>query len=210
MSPLAAEHFTRALRGDACAIVGPGDKRMMLPVGAWLGDADEHDQKFLDHCQGPTLDVGCGPGRMTAALAEAGHVALGIDVVPEAVTATLRRGGLALHRDLHGPLPGEGRWTTALLVDGNIGIGGDPARLLRRLRTLLAPGGRAVVEVAAPGTPTEEVALQLECDGRHSDPFPWAFVGADAIDEFAAEADLDSTGVHAHGARWCAVLEVPA
>lgn len=210
MSPLAAENFARALRGDSCAVIGPGEQRMVLPVGEWLRDADEHDQAFLEHCTGPTIDVGCGPGRMTAALAESGQVALGVDVVSQAVATTLRRGGTALHRDLHGDLPGEGRWGTALLVDGNIGIGGDPVALLRRMHTLLAPGGRAVVEVGEPGSRTEVVALQLECDGRHSESFPWAFVGADAIVEVATEADLDPVTVHAHGPRWCAVLEVPA
>jgi hypothetical protein len=52
-----------------------------------------------------------------------------------------------------GPLPGTGRWRHILLADGNIGIGGDPARLLRRCRHLLAPDGRVHIEAAAPGTP---------------------------------------------------------
>ena len=54
-------------------------------------------------------------------------------------------------RDVFGPLPGEGRWDTALLADGNIGIGGDPVALLARVRELLAPEGRVVVDLAAPG-----------------------------------------------------------
>ena len=37
------------------------------------------------------------------------------------------RGATVLQRDIFGPLPGEGRWGTALLFDGNVGIGGDPA-----------------------------------------------------------------------------------
>ncbi|QYJ05291.1 class I SAM-dependent methyltransferase [Nocardioides panacisoli] len=210
MSPVAAENFARALQGESVAVIGPGDERMVLPMGEWLRDADEQDREFLAHCVGPTIDVGCGPGRMTAALAEAGHVTLGVDAVSEAVATTLRRGGVALHRDLHDTLPGEGRWGTALLVDGNIGIGGDPVGLLRRMRTLLAPGGRVVVEVEAPGVASESVSLQLDCDGEFSEPFPWSFVGADGIEEIGAEAGLGLTALHAHGTRWCAVLEVPA
>ena len=39
----------------------------------------------------PTLDIGCGPGRLSAqASRELGHVVLGIDVVPEAVAQTRR------------------------------------------------------------------------------------------------------------------------
>ena len=63
------------------------------------------------------------------------------------------RGGAALRRDVFDTLPGEGRWETALLADGNVGIGGDPVALLRRLREVLDPRGRVVAEVAAPGTP---------------------------------------------------------
>lgn len=210
MSPAAAENFARAMRGEACAVIGPGEQRMVLPMEDWLRDADEHDQQFLAHCTGPTIDIGCGPGRMTAALAESGQVALGVDVVSEAVTTTLRRGGIALHRDLHEMLPGEGRWGTALLVDGNIGIGGDPTALLRRMQTLLAPGGRVVVEVGDPGSSSEAVSLQLDCGGHFSEPFPWAFLSADDIATVAGEADLDTVSIHAHGPRWCAVLEVPA
>ena len=47
-----------------------------------------------------------------------------------------------LRRDLFAPLPGEGRWEHVLLADGNIGIGGDPARLLRRAASCCAPAAR--------------------------------------------------------------------
>jgi hypothetical protein len=38
-----------------------------------------------------------------------------------------------------------------LLLDGNIGIGGDPHRLLRRVRELLTPTGRLLVELDVDG-----------------------------------------------------------
>ena len=50
-----------------------------------------------------------------------------------AVGLSMARGGLALRRRINQPLPAEGRWGTALLMDGNVGMGGDVA-------TLLAPG----------------------------------------------------------------------
>ncbi len=65
------------------------------------------------------------------------------------------------------PLPGEGRWGTALLADGNIGIGGDPVALLRRLREVLDPRGRIVVELAAPGTePQLRLGDAVRCGTR--------------------------------------------
>ena len=162
---------------------------------------------MLDHCEGPTLDVGCGPGRLTVALAERGQVALGIDVVHEAVGQTRARGAAALRRDIFGAVPGEGRWQTALLADGNVGIGGDPVALLRRIRRLLLPGGRVVVEVAPPGVTTQSVLATLECDGLRSRPFRWSVVGVDGIAGVATSAGLTLRDRQPHGARWSAVLE---
>lgn len=140
--------FSRALRGHPWSVVGIGDPPQQLPVADWSRPADESDHLLIDECSGPTVDIGCGPGRLSARLAELGHVVLGIDVVHEAVEQTRERGASAIVRDVFDPLPGEGRWQTALLADGNIGIGGDPVALLRRVRELVDPRGRIVVEVA--------------------------------------------------------------
>ncbi|MFD9907739.1 class I SAM-dependent methyltransferase, partial [Streptomyces sp. NPDC059063] len=112
-----------------------------LDVERWCAAPDTADRSALRRCAGSVLDIGCGPGRLVAALAAAGHRALGIDVSEAAVRHTLRLGGAALRRSVFDPLPGEGRWGTALLLDGNIGIGGDPAALLARVARLLAPRG---------------------------------------------------------------------
>ena len=103
---------------------------MPLPVGRWRSNADAEDCALLDHCVGHTIDVGCGPGRMSEHLMARGHGVLGIDLVAEAVRQARRRGVAALRRDVFAQLPGEGRWDTVLLADGNIGIGGDPVALL--------------------------------------------------------------------------------
>jgi len=57
-------------------------------VRRWLRDADPVDLDLVGVCDGPTLDVGCGPGRLTVALAQQGTPALGIDICAEAVTRT--------------------------------------------------------------------------------------------------------------------------
>jgi hypothetical protein len=74
-----------------------------------------------------------------------------VDLAPAAVMFSRQRGAVALRRSVFAPVPGEGRWPTALLIDGNIGISGDVARLLRRMASLLAHGGRLLVEADPQG-----------------------------------------------------------
>lgn len=199
--------FASALRGDPCEVVGLAAEPHLLPVPEWTRPVDAGDLALLAHCRGETLDIGCGPGRMTRALAERGHAVLGIDLVPEAVRMTRRRGGLAIVRDVFDAVPGEGRWHTALLADGNIGIGGDPRLLLARARALLAPGGRVVVDLAAPGVGVRTRTVRLQTAALRCRPFRWSVVGADAIGALAVAAGLSVDRVHEHAGRWLAVLE---
>ena len=123
------------------------------------------------------------PGRLTVALAERGVPALGIDVAPHAVRIARLAPSLTLLRDVFSRVPGTGRWKTVLLADGSIGIGGDPAALLHRVAELLAPPGRALVEVQPPGRELRRERVRLRhCRGhghQAGDWFPWAQVGAD-------------------------------
>jgi SAM-dependent methyltransferase len=187
-------------------VVDDAERARPLAVMRWTTAADDSDRALLDACVGPTLDVGCGPGRMTSGLAERGTVALGIDVVAEAVAQTRARGATALRRDVFADVPGHGRWRTVLLADGNIGIGGDPLRLLRRACELLAPGGRVVVDLAAPGRRDVVRRCRLSSDGRVSHTFLWAVAGVDAIADLAAAAGLSLVHTSEHDGRWFAVL----
>ncbi len=78
-----------------------------------------------------------------------------------AVAVTRSRGVPALYRDIFDRLPGTGRWEYAILADGTVGLGGDPVRVLRRTRELLARDGVAIVEFAPPetGLTTNSAAL---------------------------------------------------
>lgn len=203
--PLASV-YTHALQGHPCTVWDGDLAPQPLPIDAWTS-VDDADRAVLAHCLGPTLDIGCGPGRMSEALALAGQSVLGVDVIPEAVRQTRDRGATALLRSVFEPLPGEGRWGTALLADGNVGIGGDPVALLERARDLLAPDGRVVVDVAPWGTGVVTRHVRLETAHGRSGRFPWTAVGADAIAAVAAAAGLGQATGHRHGGRWWAVVE---
>ncbi|MFE0632216.1 class I SAM-dependent DNA methyltransferase [Streptomyces sp. NPDC058864] len=162
---------------------GAGGEGELLPldVERWCAAPDPADTVVLNRCTGPVLDVGCGPGRLVCALAARGVRALGVDVSPAAVARTRQQGGSAVHRSVFDRLPGEGRWGSVLLMDGNVGIGGDPFALLTRLRSLVAPGGRLLAE-AEPRDEEERLTVRVEDgQGRHGRPFPWARLGTTVL-----------------------------
>jgi SAM-dependent methyltransferase len=160
-----------------------------LPVPRWSADAGPGDLRLLARCSGATLDVGCGPGRMAAALSGRGVRALGVDVSPSAVAMARSRGATALNRDIFS-LGGGRRWQHILLVDGNVGIGGDPVRLLWRCRDLLLPGGTVLVDVAAPGHGLRVTTARLVGATGAGGWFAWAVLGFDALEVVAAAAGL--------------------
>lgn len=203
-----AEHFAAALRGEPCELVGLGAAPLPLPVRLWAAPASAADRAVLAHCRGATLDIGCGPGRMSAHLAELGLPVGGIDVVPDAVALTRDRGVQAWQADVFGHVPREGTWETALLADGNIGIGGHPVGLLRRVSTLLVQGGRVVADLAPYGVGLRRRSVRLRTRTGTSPAFDWAVVGADAVGAVAEQAGLTLLERHEYAGRWCAVLEV--
>ncbi|MET7381188.1 class I SAM-dependent methyltransferase [Streptomyces sp. NPDC005526] len=243
-----------------------------LEVERWCADPDPADLAVLARCEGAVLDVGCGPGRLVAALAAEGRHVLGIDVSEAAVAHTRRRvgrpprgpgrerrdaaaasargtedatrsatreprgdpgagyaphapgtgtgqapaphapgaeaddaarpsgtggdasrpyppgteagHGCVLRRSVFEAVPGAGCWGTALLMDGNVGIGGDPGALLRRLARLVRAGGLLIAETS-PMDVDERVHVQVVgVPGARGDtgaPFPWARLGAAAL-----------------------------
>ena len=177
----------------------------VVPVERWFQGV-AGDESVLERCVAPVLDIGSGPGRLTVALAERGLMALGIDVAGTAVDMTRRAGAAALRRDVFAPMPGAGRWRTALLADGNIGIGGDPVVLLRRVAELLHPDGRALVEVEPPGRVTRRSRVRLRRGDRYGDWFDWAYAGVDDIAGLAGAAGLCAAETWTSGGRWFTCL----
>jgi SAM-dependent methyltransferase len=187
-------------------IEAAGGSRTPLPIATWNARPTGADLTLVDRCIGATLDIGCGPGRFVAELARRGVPALGIDITAAAVVSTRARGGLALERDVFGPLPGAGRWETALLADGNIGIGGDPVRLLSRVSTLLGPHGRALVELSGRGAGRGSFAVRLRRGEACGAWFRWAELGVADLDAVAQQTTLCVTEIWSAERRWFACL----
>lgn len=163
---------------------------LLLELERWCAAADAADLEVLRRCEGAVLDVGCGPGRLVAALGARGRRVLGIDVSEAAVARTVALGGQALRRSVFESVPGEGRWGTALLIDGNVGIGGDPQVLLHRMAQLLAPGGLLIAETVTDPDVDERVQVRVaDARGATGDPFPWARLGSPALLRHAARTD---------------------
>jgi len=194
--------------GDARVRIG-GGRSQALPVTRWLAPVDEADRAVLARARGPVLDIGCGPGRHLAALAAAGVEGLGLDLSPVAVRLARARGADAILRSVFADVPRAGTWRTALLLDGNVGIGGAPAALLARARALVAPGGVVLAETGPPGTPSRRLRVRLEAPGSVSPWFGWATVGPDGIAAPARAAGLVPAGTFDAGGRWFARLERP-
>jgi SAM-dependent methyltransferase len=172
----------------------------------WVEPATAADVRLLELVDGPVLDVGCGPGRHVLALARQGVVTLGIDVSPPALALARLGGAPVLERSIFDRVPATGRWGTALLLDGNLGIGGCPATLLRRVRELLRPGGRLLVELSDPAQHAGVERVRFEAAGAAGPWFPWAHVSADALADVARSSGL---GVHrqwSDDGRWFAWL----
>jgi hypothetical protein len=127
------------------------------------------DEAVTQMCTGPAIELGCGPRRLVAKLIRRGIPALGIDRSAKAIRPAGRGGAPALLGDVVEPSPasgwgyspaergphplvgacpqpGMGLWRTVLLVDGNVGLGGDPRRILARAAELLSRGGLCVAE----------------------------------------------------------------
>ncbi|OLT20774.1 methyltransferase type 12 [Pseudonocardia sp. CNS-139] len=191
--------FDPALAGAAARLVRADGVELDLAVQRWHAPAGGEDDWLLDRCAGPAIDLGCGPGRLVAALTRRGVRALGVDVSRVAHEQCRRRGVPMVRRDVFARLPDEGRWQHVLLADGNIGIGGDPLRLLRRAAQLVRPGGTVLVE--ADGRPHVYWCgtVWLHTGAGAGTPVPWAGAGVAALARIAAAAGLRASAVYRGG-----------
>jgi SAM-dependent methyltransferase len=203
--------YERALDGERCWVRHDDGRLHQLPVRSWLGGqhADRSfDNAILGLCKGPTIDLGCGPGRLVARLVERGVPALGVDQSATAIGLARRSGAPALLRDVFEPLPGMGRWQTVLLADGNVGLGGDPWRVLRRAGELLKRGGRCIAEFDSASAGVDSGWVRLESEKTIGPWFRWASVGIDCAARLADDVGMVLAEIHPIGSRVVASLAV--
>lgn len=186
------------------------DEGCVLPlhVERWFAPPSAAELDLLSRAVPDVLDIGCGPARHTIALLADGVGALGVDVSARAVRGARARGAAVVRASVFERLPGEGVWGTALLLDGNVGIGGDPRALLERMRAVLRPGGRVLVELDPPGIVTGRLRAAIETRGRRSAWFPWARVGVDGVGSIAAAAGFRVVEIWTGEGRWFGRLDL--
>lgn len=187
--------------------VSEDGSRRRLPLGRWLKPAPDEEELLLDRAVGPVLDVGCGAGRHLEALHRRGVEATGVEVSKYAVAIARERAASVIHGSVF-DVPEEDPWNTALLLDGNVGIGGEPERLLGKLAQLLTAGGQVLVELEPPQIESRVLNIRLEGPGDVSEWFPWAWVGIDSIDSIADAAGLRAVDRWSIEGRWFAQLRL--
>jgi hypothetical protein len=109
-------------------------------------------------------------------------------------------------RDVFEHLPGTGRWQTVLLADGNVGLAGDPVRVLRRAAELMMRGGRCVAEFDPAVAGVRTGWVRLESSHTIGPWFRWATVGVDCATALAEEVGMALVAIHPIGDRVVATL----
>ena len=193
-----------------CRAVQLDGGSVTLPLQRWIQPPDAEELALLEALPAPVLDIGCGPGRHVAALHERGVQALGLDVAKAALVLARERGAPIFEGSVFYPVPDTGRWGSALLLDGNVGIGGDPAALLRRVHQLVRPGGQVLVEVDADCVGVEHTTVRLETDDAVSAWFPWTRVGLSGVVSLAGRTGFTASPVPVSGSRLFGTLTAAA
>lgn len=202
--------FDRRSRPDQLVLVGSDGTRHRMSPGRWHGKVARAEQDLLRRADQPVLDVGCGPGRHAAVLTRWGIPVLGIDSSRAAVLEARRRGAPAKHVSVFDEVPRSGEWGTILLLDGNVGIGGDPSRLLHRCGQILRANGRVLLETEPPLRSGRRWQVRVEFEDASGDLegpwFPWAIVSASQLSQIATEGGFDVEDIWCSSGRWFAEL----
>jgi SAM-dependent methyltransferase len=196
----------RADDGRRARIVSSAGTVLAVAVDRWFNEPSPAEHALLELAVGPVLDIGCGPGRHVLALSAAGVPALGIDISTAFLAVARRDGASVVRCSVFDDVPRAGRWRTALLLDGNIGIGADPDALLRRVRQLLVAGGHVLVEAEPPGSSARCDDVHVQLDSNLGPRFSWARVSIDRVRESAATVGMSVTRCWSAEGRWFAEL----
>ena len=199
--------FSDALRGIPCSVRGIAAGDQVVPVHQWLRARQPRrpTRCWVTAAERPSTSA-AAPAGWVPTSKQQGHSVLAVDIVDEAVAQARRRGVAGLRRSVFDPIPGEGSWDTVLLADGNIGIGGSPLALLRRAAELLDPGGPSGLRPGHPWHRGTGARRRLVTHRHHSEPFPWAEVGPEAIEPARRRGRPPRLHLRQRHGRWFAVL----
>lgn len=133
-------------------------------ASVYAGDVEAHHRDKAKSITLPNrkppyrvLELGCGGGQMTAALAELGHSLVAVDLNPAAIRSAHRLAAsrpdarIALIEGDFYTVSLEGRFDVVCYFDGfGIGSDADQQRLLQRVSGWLTGDGRAFIEIYTP------------------------------------------------------------
>ena len=202
--------YDRALDGERCWVRHDDGRVDRLPVRSWLGgrNADERfDNAVVGAVRRPddrlglrSWTFGGTPGRSGACL----HSASISPPPPSRWRAAAAPRHFAATCSIR--CQGQAGGRRCCLADGNVGLGGDPWRILRRAGELLRHGGRCVAEFdsAVEGIYTGWVRLESSC--AIGPWFQWASVGIDCAARLADDVGFAVVGIHPIGRRVVASL----
>jgi ubiquinone/menaquinone biosynthesis C-methylase UbiE len=121
---------------------------------AWAEQGDDGFSEFRDLLPAPghaTLDLGCGEGRFTRALAAAAHDITGVDISPELIELARASdpSGSYLVADADS-LPFDDRAFDLVVAFNLLSCVGDLPGAIDEVARVLAPGGRLCLSVVHP------------------------------------------------------------
>lgn len=142
-------------RDDGHVGVGRVAQTYMAPFADWPA----HHQRAMGFARGRVLDIGAGAGRHCLYLQEQGHDVLATDTSPLGIQTCRERGVTHAQVVPITQLSARlGTFDTILMLGNNFGLFGNPTRarwLLRRFRSLTAPGARLIAESTDPYQTTD-------------------------------------------------------
>lgn len=176
------------------------------------------EQKALECATGNILDVGAGSGCHSVALQEMGKKCLAIDISELSVKVMQERGVDARLVNLYDE-SFVGQFDTILMLMNGTGIIGrleNMQKFFNRIKYLLAPGGRVIVDSSDLRYLYEEedgslmidladeyyglLDYQMEYKGILGEPFDWIYVDFETLSYYAEQngfkAEMIAEGEH--------------
>ena len=202
------DHYTAARARVRCSVAAD-DWLLARYLFRPLAELPDLERAALRRATGRVLDVGAGAGAHALPVQARGQSVTALDASPGACRVLADRGLTDVRcQDLWAPLPPTDRWDTVLLLMNGLGLPGTIdglQRYLRHLRPHLAPGGQILAtssDVAYLYEDPEDGSLRLPLTGAYygevqyqmayqeeiGAPFPWLFLNAALLPDYAAEA----------------------